>query len=62
MRACRVRGDQAPFLDGSTASGSISAIARTPTTALVSKKFIFIMIKLCLVMGDEKHFVFVTSI
>jgi hypothetical protein len=51
MRACRVRGDQAPFLDGSTASGSISAIARTPTTALVRKKIYFHYVQTLFVNG-----------
>jgi hypothetical protein len=38
MRAGRVRGDRIPSPDGSTASGSVVGIARTQTTALVSKK------------------------
>jgi hypothetical protein len=37
VRASRGRGDRIPSPDGSTASGSVVGIARTQTTALVSK-------------------------
>jgi hypothetical protein len=56
MRAGRVRGDRVPSPDGSTASGSVVGIARTQTTALVSKKiFVGTCISATILMLSQIH-------